>query len=231
MRNAAPPLVFCVSVALLFTHGAGVSVEQSHAAEPVAAEKGKIETGFLEQPWKRQRTRSLEVGRWPVVWRERAAKKEGIFAGLTFVAPVDRKHAWDLSSGYDDLGKKTPGIKSIKIIEESPNRQVVQAEVEVLWRILVLNFEVEQEPMEVMRFRLSNPEIGEYIGVCRFTDAEIAANGKSPSTAGTALELSTWFKPARPVPAGLILMAQRIVMLRGARTFLESCARRSSRQA
>ena len=184
----------------------------------------QIDTSFVEQPWKKQIVRELEVGRWPIRWRERATKKDGIFAGVAFVAPVELQKAWSLSSGYGDLGEKTPGVKSVKVVEQGPNRQLVEAEVDVLWLTLTLNFEVEQDPPRAMRFRLFNPEIGEYLGVCRFSEAEASSDGRTKDAgSATTMELSTWFKPVKPVPSGLVLLAQKQVMLRGARAFLESC--------
>lgn len=180
---------------------------------------GSIDTAFIEQPWPRQWVRELEVGPHPVRWRQRASKQDGLFAGVRFTAPLPRQRVWELANRYDDIGTLTPGVTAVRFLEQSPTRQVIQIDVKVLWKTLRLTFEVEQTPPEAIRFRLVNELLGEYRGVCRFEEAAPGADGRP----ATALELSTWLKPARPVPAGLLLAVERMVLLQGARGFLETC--------
>ena len=200
---------------------AGAAEEQ---AVPSQADR-TITTDFLEQPWPRQWVRDLEVGRYDVRWRQRASRKEGIFAGVRFVAPLERQTVWALSTDYSDIGKMTPGVTAVRFLEQQPTRQVIQIDVKVLWKTLRLIFEVEQDPPKAMRFRLRNPALGEYRGVCLFQESSHEAGQNQPN--GTTVELSTWLKPSRPVPMGLLLIVERMTFLQGVKEFLTSCERRA----
>ena len=175
-----------------------------------------IDTSFLEGPWPHERVRQTEVGRYPVRWRSRIAKNEGIFAGLRFIAPLNAQTIWGMSSDYHDIGTKVPGVKAVRFLEQSETREVIAIDVKVLWKELTLTFEVEREPPRVMRFRLVNEALGEYRGAAIYT----------PEGTGTAVELSTWLKTAHPVPAGLLLGVERMALLQGVREFLEDCDQR-----
>jgi len=174
---------------------------------------GSIDTGFLEQPWTKQRVRDYEVGKYQVRWRQKASRNEGIFAGASFVAPTPLEQTWTVATDYTDLGTMTPGVTAVRFVENTPRRQVIQIDVKVLWKKLTLTFEVEQDPPTAVRFRLVNQEIGEYRGVCLF---------RSERTQ-TSVELATWLKPAVRVPAGLVLWVERVTLLEGIRHFLEAC--------
>lgn len=186
-----------------------------------AVTAGTIDTDVLQRPWPKQRVRTYEVGRSPVQWRQRASKAEGILAGARFQVPLPRQQVWDLSSDFSDIGRMTPGVTSVTFLERTPTRQVIQIDVKVLWKTLRLKFEVEEEPPYVMRFRLVNKAIGEYRGVCVF-EASAPAQG-SMSQEETTVALSTWLKPARPIPSGLLLLVERMTMLNGIKSFLASC--------
>ena len=186
------------------------------AGEPAVSET--IDTSSLEAPWPHQLEREIEVGRENVVWRQRGSRKEGIFAGIRFQVPVDRPRAWALANDYSDVGSHTEGIRSVRVIEEAPGRRRVLVEAEVLWITLRLDFEIEEKEPESIRFRLRNPEIGEYTGYCRFEPAEPKPEGGQ----ATSIEFATRFKPVRPIPIGLALLAERMVLLRGVRAFLET---------
>ncbi len=177
-----------------------------------------IDTASLEAPWPRQLEREIEVGRENVVWRQRGSRKEGIFAGIRFQVPVDRPRAWELANDYSDVGSHTEGIRSVRVIDEAPGRRRVLVEAAVLWITLRLDFEIEEREPESMRFRLRNPEIGQYTGYCRFEPAE----PNPQSGPATIIEFATQFKPVRPIPVGLALLAERMVLLRGVRAFLET---------
>ena len=179
---------------------------------------GTIETAFLEQPWPRQHVRETEVYKYAVRWRQKASKTEGIFAGASFTAPTPHHKTWDLATDYTDLGKMTPGVSSLRFLEDTPTRKVIQVNVEVLWKELSLTFEVEHEPPNAVRFRLLNEFIGEYRGVCLLR----------PQGDGTAAEVATWLNPAVRVPARLILWAERVVILKGIRNFLKTCEEAAS---
>jgi len=174
---------------------------------------GSIETEFLEQPWPRQMVREYEVGKWPVRWRQKASVTEGIFAGASFNTTTPLEQTWELATDYTDLGSMTPGVTAVRMIEQTPTRQVIQIDIKVLWKTLRLRFEIEQERPDAVRFRLVNPELGEYRGVCLMR--------QEPNH--TQVELATWLKPAVRLPSGLILSVERIVLLRGIRNFLETC--------
>ena len=178
-----------------------------------------IETSFIEGPWPKQRVRETEVGRYPVRWRSRITKTEGLFAGLRFTAPLDQHTIWGMSSDYHDIGTKVPGVKRVRFLEQSETREVIAIDVKILWKELTLTFEVERDPPRAMRFRLVNDALGEYRGVALY----------APEGTGTVVELSTWLKPAHPVPARLLLGVERIALLQGAREFLEDCDRRQAR--
>ena len=166
---------------------------------------GTIDSHLLQQPWPKQRVRELEVGRYPVRWRERANRKDGILAGVSFHAPLDRQTVWKLANDYQDIGHVTPGVSAVRFLENTPTRQVIQLDVKILWKTLQLTFEVEQDPPNAVRFRLVNDAVGEYLGLCTFEES-IGAGTEAASAAVTAVEVSTWFKPSRPVPTGLILL-------------------------
>lgn len=182
-------------------------------AAPAAA--GSIDTSFLERRWPRQHEREFEVHKYPLRWRQRLSRTEGIFAGAGFTAPSRLDRTWQLATDYTDLGRMTPGVSAVRFLESTPTRQVVQIDVEILWKDLTLTFEVEQDPPHAVRFRLLNEFIGEYRGVSLFR----------PEGEQTAVELATWLRPAVPVPGRLILWAERVVLLKGIRRFLEACER------
>ena len=190
----------------------------------LSAGAATIDTEFLQQPWPKQRVRDLEVGRYEVRWRERASRKDGIFAGVRFTAPLERQRVWELSNDYTSIGTMTPGVTAVHFLEQTPTRQVIQIDVKVLWKTLRLTFEVEQEPPQAIRFRLVNQAIGEYRGVCLFEEAQ---NPASPNgaTRHTNVELATWLKPSRPVPMGLLLFVELMTLLQGTKEFLYSCER------
>ncbi len=181
---------------------------------------GTIATDVLQRhPWPREWAKEFEVGRAPVVWRQGYSRTDGIFGGVVFTAPLPRQQVWELANDYTDIGLVTPGVQAVRFLEQTPTRQVIQIDVKVLWKDLRLTFEVEQEPPRAIRFRLANRALGEYRGLCRFEERAGAAD----SSGETDVELSTWLQPARPVPARLLLLVQRMTFLRGVRGFLESC--------
>ena len=180
-----------------------------------------IDTEVLEHPWPRERVRQLEVGRYPVRWRHRASRAEGLFTGVRFEVPLERQGAWELANDYSDIGPTVPGVTAVRFLERSATRQVIQVDVKVLWKKLRLTFEVEQDPPTRIRFRLVHHAVGEYIGVCVFE--ERPASGTHATGPSTTVELSTWLKPARPVPLRLLLLVERMALLGGVKSFLASC--------
>ena len=182
---------------------------------PATLSAGTIDTEFLQRPWLKQVVRHLEVGRYEVQWRQRAARREGIFAGVRFRAPLDRQAVWDKTSDVSSLGRMTPGVTAVRFLEEGPTRQVIQLDIKVLWKTLQLTFEVEQDPPRAIRFRLVNEMLGEYRGVCWLEESQ----------PDTIVELATWLKPSRPVPTGLLLFVERMTFLQGVESFLEACER------
>ena len=182
------------------------------AASPVVA--GTIGTGLLEQPWPKQREHTYEVGRVPVRWRQQVRAREGIFAGARFTAPLGRERAWALTGDYSDLGAMTPGVTAVRVLEQTPTRQVIEVDVKVLWKSVRLHFEMEQEPPETLRFRMNTPALGDYLGVARL---------RPVSSGQTEIELSTWLSPTVRVPRGLVIWVERGAMLGGIRNFLKTC--------
>ena len=65
-------------------------------------------------------------------WRQAASKTEGIFAGATFTAPVPQQRAWETATGYTDLGAGTKGVEQVRILEDSPERQVIEIDLKNL---------------------------------------------------------------------------------------------------
>ena len=187
-----------------------------------------IDTDFIQRPWPHQWVHDLEVGRYPARWRQRASKTDGIFAGVRFEVPLSRQAAWDLSSDYQDIGKMTPGVTAVRYLERTANREVIQVDVKVLWKTLQLTFEVEKEPPKAMRFRLVNEVLGEYRGVCLLEEPPSDGTNVNASPR-TSVELATWVKPSRPIPMGLLLLVERVTMLRAAKRFVNSCEQRLSR--
>lgn len=175
-----------------------------------------IHTAVLEQPWPKQWVHEYEVGRYSVRWRQRASAEDGISSGASFTAPSALERTWTLANDYRDLGTITPGVSSVRVLEQTPTRQVLQIDIKVLWKTLRLIFEIEQDPPRATRFRLTNEVVGEYLGVCLF----------APEGGGTRVELSTRLKPAVHIPPGLVLSIERMVMLRSIREFLETCEQR-----
>lgn len=211
------------SFALLLCAAATLAADTLPNSSP-SGSPGAIDTQFLERPWSRQRVRELEVGRHPVRWRERASRQEGIFAGVRFEAPLERRAVWELSNDYHDVGHTVPGVVAVRYLERSETHEIIQIDAKVLWKKLTLNFQVEKEPPRVVRFRLVNAVLGEYRGVCVYEESRRdAASGRG--SAGTTVELTTWLKPSRPVPMGLLLTVERIALLHGVREFLEACDR------
>lgn len=186
-----------------------------------------INTDGLAKPWPKQRTRQYEVWRYNVRWRERLDKKEGIFAGVQFEAPLDRQAVWTLSSDYGDVGATVSGVTAVRYLERSPAREVIQIDVKILWKSLTLTIEVEQEPPRTLRFRFVNNGIVDYLGVCTFEERMVSVPGKPPAPA-TVVELSTWLKPGRPVPMRLLLIVERTAMLNATKMFLKECERKGA---
>jgi len=185
-----------------------------------------IDTEFLERPWPNQWVHELEVGRHPVRWRQRASRRDGIFAGVRFDVPLERQTVWGLANDYQDIGQLTPGVTAVRYLEQSETRQVIAVDVKVLWKELTLTFEVERDPPRAVRFRLVNEVLGEYRGLCVFDESPgPEAGGRSDAT---RVELATWLLPSRPVPMRLLLLVERMVLLTGVREFLESCEARAA---
>jgi hypothetical protein len=174
---------------------------------------GSIDTDFLEKDWPKQRTHEYEVGKHKVAWRHRVSSYEGIFAGAKFTAPSSLQKTWDVATDYSDIGKLAPEVEKVTWLERSENRKVIQIDIKVLWKTLTLKFEIEQEPQEVIRFRLVNEVIGEYRGIFRMREGE----------AGTYVDMNTWLNTSVKLPAGLLLWAQRSTMLSGIKNFLKAC--------
>lgn len=182
---------------------------------------GTIETAFLEQPWPRQHVRETEVYKYAVRWRQRVSRTEGLSAGVQFTAPTDRGTTWALATDFTEVGNLTPGVKAVRYLEQTPTRQVIQLDVQVLWITTQMTFEVEQDPPNAVRFRMVHDLVGEYRGVLLLKDPAGAFRSSSP--ANTALEMATWLKPNRPVALGLLATVQRMILLRGVRDFLRTC--------
>ena len=203
--------------------GVGLLILSAHPS----ASAWTIDTEFLKPPWPKDRVQELEVGRYPVRWRQRVSRNEGLFAGVRFEAPLDRQGVWDRANDYTDVGRMTPGVTGVRFLERTPTRQVIQLDVKVLWKTVRLTFEVEQEPPHEIRFRWADHAYGEIRGVCVFEELprDVAQEGGSGRT---GVDLAMWFKPFRPVPMGLLLVAERIALLQTTKRFLEACARPTS---
>ncbi len=180
---------------------------------------GAIDTAWLEQPWPRQHVRELEVGRYPVRWRQHIDATQGLLAGVAFTAPLDRERVWELATAVTDLQGISPHIVSVALDEDAPERQVVRLELQVLWKRVALRFEIERNPPSAVRFQFSHDQLGTYRGVCTFAEAG----------GGTRIAASTQLQPSRPRPLQLILALERIVLLRGVRGFLERCEQEANR--
>ena len=181
---------------------------------------GTIDTEFIEQTWPKESAREFEVGRYPVRWRQRITKQDGLFAGVRFTAPVPQQTAWTKANAYQDVGKITPGVTAVRYTEKTETRQVIEMDVKILWKTLTMRFEIEQDPPNAVRFRWVDKGLGEYRGVTTFETLPPEAPGGPPRTAMT---ISTWLKPSRPVPMRLLLLVERVTMLQGVKSFLNAC--------
>ncbi len=181
-----------------------------------------IDTETLNQPWPKQTTHTYEIGRYPVRWRQKLSKKEGLWTGARFIAPRPREQVWALSNDYSDVGKMTPGVKAVHIRQEGEHRKVVAVDMKILWKELTFTFEFEEDPPNAIRFRWHDERFGEYVGIATF--AESAAKPGEPSTQ-TEVELSTLFKPNGKAPLRLLLGVERMAMLSATRDFLKSCGK------
>ena len=124
-----------------------------------------VDTSVIEAPWPKQRVHDTEVGRHAVRWRERASKQDGIFAGVTFSAPLDQHAVWDLSNEYQDVGKITPGVTAVRYLERSETHERIAVDMKILWKSVTLVFDVDKDPPNAVRFRLVNEALGEYRGI------------------------------------------------------------------
>jgi len=181
-----------------------------------------IDTETIERPWPKEHTREYEVGRDTVRWRQKVDKRQGLFAGMRFTVPRERQAVWKLSNDYSGVGHITPGVEAVRYIKEGPNRQIIEVDMKVLWKLFTLRFEMEQEPPKAVRFRWADERFGEYLGVAVFE--EVAGTGKDAAPA-TRVDLSTRFLPVHPVPMHLLLGVERIAMLTAAKKFLKACER------
>lgn len=172
-----------------------------------------VDSAGLRQPWPKQKVREFEVGRHTVRWRQKAHKKEGIFAGVRFTAPAGREKVWHLANDYSDVGRMTPGILAVRRTAQGANRETIEVDIKVLWKRMTLRFEVEREPPEAVHLRWADARFGEFVGVASFE----AASDQ------TQVELSTHFKPLRPVPMRLLLGVERLAMMGAVRNFLKAC--------
>lgn len=188
-----------------------------------AAFTASFETGLLERPWPEEYVRRFEVGRHPVRWRHLIAD-EAVLAGIGFDAPLDRQAVWERSADYHDLGRMTPGVTAVRVLEQSDAREVIQVDVRVLWKDLQLVFEIERDPPRAVRYRLTNELIGEYLGVITFEAPP--ASGSPGQAPRTHVEIATRLKPAAPVPLWLLLFVERATLIKGVRTFLEDPGQR-----
>ena len=107
----------------------------------------------------------------------------------------------------------------MRYLEHSDTYERIQMDVKVLWKSLTLNFEIEKDPPRLLRFRLMNPSVGEYRGLCRYEEHVDPKTGRTM----TSVDLATWLDPAKPVPLRILLAVERMAMLQGARKFLEAC--------
>jgi len=195
------------------------------AVWPALAAAGSIDTSNLEGPWPEERVRETEVHKYAVQWREHLDEKDGMYMGVRFTVPTDRAATWDLATAdYAEVGEMVPGLRELRVIEDTPKRQVVEIDIKILWAELTLTFEIEREPPEALRFRLVNKQIGQYIALYSLDEPGGAVVSMDPAV--TQVELSAWLMPARPVPVGMLVTAERMIFLRTAREFLKACEAR-----
>ncbi len=172
-----------------------------------------IDTTLLEQPWPRASQRTFEIDKYAVQWRQALPREQGIYAGVRFTAPLGLQATWDLAQDYRGMGQQTPGVDAVRFMDESPTRQLIELDVRVLWRKLTLRFAVEREAPQRLRFALLESPLGAYYGISTFT----------PTDTGTVVDLAIYLKPARRVPARLLLAVERLAILGGTRAFLKAC--------
>lgn len=182
---------------------------------------GTIDTSILEQPWPGEWVRESEVHKYTVRWRQRLDKKEGLFVGIRFTAPTDRQTTWAMATDFSDIGSTMPNVTAVRYLEKSPTRQVIQIDAKILWKTIQLNFEIEKDAPDALRFRLVNEFLGDYRALVSFKDPTPAFHSSEP--ANTLVEMMTWLQPARPVPLRLLAAVERMMFLRAAKEFLLAC--------
>lgn len=209
-------------------------------AAGIPAHAETIETGFIEAEWPKQLVRELEVGRYPIRWRQASSRQGGIFAGVSFAAPLPREQVWDRLTDYEQIGHYIPGVAEIRFVEQATTRKVIVVELDVLLRHFWLTIEIQEVEPQTIRFRLLNVPLGEFSGIIRFHPSrpviaeKVHTNldqGKGVDTQGgveTPMDMSMWVRPVRSVPGGLLLTVARMTLLHGVRSFLTSCESRSN---
>ena len=193
--------VLCAAAGLLWRAG----------AVPVSA---AIDTASLEEAWPKEKTSALEVGKYPIQWRQSVTKEQGIRISARFTAPLPMDRTSRQIADYTALKSMVPGVTTVRRTEESAGRQVVEMDAKVLWKTLRLAFEVEPTPPDLTRFHLLNERLGDYRGLCRLRDA---GQGR------TDVEMITALKPTIHLPMSLRLLAERRMFLTGIRNFLDTC--------
>ena len=182
-----------------------------------------IDTHLFDRPWPHEWAHRYEVGRHMVDWRQGGSRATGTFACAQATVPLPQETMWELSSDFPALGRMTPAIKAVRILDQQPTHQIIEVDLHVFWKDLRLTFEVDRQPPRAMQFRLLRSGAGHCQGVCLLTENPTASlNGKAmPAT--TTVELFLWVKPTRRISTRLLLFVERTTILQGVKGFLAAC--------
>ncbi len=181
---------------------------------------GSIQTGDLTHKWVEYSERTYEVRRYDVDWRWRVSSDEKIHTGLSFTLPFPRQLLWNQSLKYSLIGEKTRGVKKIEVLYQDAHREIVQVTLKVLWKTATLKIEFERNEPREIRFQIDHSKFGHFRGVVEFKEVPRAGDHLQKATEG---ELTAVFQPAYDLPSGIVLMVQRMVLLRGLRAYFELC--------
>ena len=196
------------------------------ACVAATAAAATIDTRFFDRPWPHEWTHRYEVGRHVVDWRQGGSRATGTFARARAAVPLPQETVWELSNDFPALGRMTPAVKAVRMLDEQPAHQIIEVDLHVFWKHLRLTFEVDKQPPRAMQFRLIHSGAGQCQGVCLLTEnPQALVNGKAmPST---TIELVIWVKPTRRISTRLLLFVKRTTILQGIKAFLAACDARA----
>ncbi len=165
-------------------------------------------------------SREYEVHKYVVTWYAMAPGENKLYSRASYDLPFPRQLIWDEAIKYEQVAKSARGVKRLDVLYEDEHKQVVELAIKVLWTDWVFQFEIEREAPRTMTFRVDHPKLGQCRGYSEFTEkGKVGAS----EMAQTHVELVMSLEPAVSVPDNMVLMIQKMIVLRGLRSFFELC--------